>query len=537
MAAQSVRIITDLSVDDTLKGTEDVIIFNDTTNLAGTFDLGTAYGDGREFALKNIGTCTVSLTPATGETIEGGANLVLAENDGVVVVDSIAGTWTMQSDVSNTITTHPYSLALGGTAVTVSDVSQTLYVNKNRTDTYTADGSMLRPYLTIQAAIDRATVLTAAHVVADTYPQAVFTIDVAYGDYDDNLTIGKFKNLTFRLHGAYISGDIAYDSGGAGGSADNYYSRLEFIGVAGNRPEKGCAGRITGDFVGVRSNDSLAYVSFSGMDLQGHIAFNTNGTWVVAMHNTMFGPLQVDAASPHRLSAGDAAIVLLETTGYTIITGHIAAAADGTSVTAVSLYNCDNTEFDLINISNAAGSRITNCRFNSTTTVTGGTVTMDGISWNSLVLMVPTTTGATLAYLDDIAKTKIVNITSAQITGVAANDINHASGVILVAGIVGFTHEFVSATIFYDYLTDEYAGGGDDTVILCGANTVSGGLVGASFLLHNGDTINQLMPLAVTGYELTVNTGLALKAGTAWTAGGAGVLRVHITYRTHRHGL
>jgi hypothetical protein len=280
------------------------------------------------------------------------------------------------------------------------------YIDGNRTDIYTANGSAARPFLTIDAALTVIAADVAVHVAANTYDQANYVIDVAQGTYDEALAIGNVKNLRFNLHGATISGNITYTTTMVGGSADYYYSRLEFCGAIGNRPEKGTAGRITGTITGTRNNDSLCYVAFSGIDLKGNIAFNTNGTWVVAMHNCFFGAI---------LSAGNSALVLLETTGHNIFSdnvtpGKIAAAADGTSVTAVSLYNCDNTEFALINISNAAGSRITNCSFKTgaAVTVTGGTLSIDSNSYRSLMTQTPTLTGATIKQLDEIpANTRV----------------------------------------------------------------------------------------------------------------------------------
>jgi hypothetical protein len=350
-------------------------------------------------------TTTTALTFATTVDINGGSSSgsVVAGTPYVInaYYDIVTGILTGSSgDVSSIVV----SLAGG--------VSSTIYVDKARTDVYTPVGSETLPYKTIQAAIDAVTVDTAAHVVADTYPQAVYTIDVASGVYTETLTIGKIKNLTFRLHGAYLTGAINYDSGSVGGSADNYYSRLEFIGVAGNRPEKGAAGRLTGAFTGVRTNDSLTYLSFSGMDLQGAIALNTNGTWVVAMHNTMLSA---------RMSCGNSAIALLETTGHTIITGHLAAAAD--AVTAISLYNVDNCEFDLINISNGVGSRITNCRFNSNITVTGGTLAFDANSYKSAIAQTENFTGATLSFLDNTGA-NVTPVTRTNNPTIGSNTIN-----------------------------------------------------------------------------------------------------------------
>lgn len=284
--------------------------------------------------------------------------------------------------------------------------AQTFEVDCNRTDQYIPNGSKGHPYKNIQDAVRVINALTEDRIAypgkystGESYKQAVYTINVAPGIYPDNISITRVKNLTFKLNGSYITGNIAFDSGSSFGTADAYYSRLEFIGVAGSRPEKGAMGRLSGTFTGVRANDSLIYVSFSGIDIAGDVAFNTHGTWIVSMHNCMLSA---------RMSCGNLAIALLETTGNTIITGHLAASAD--AVTAISLYSVDNCVFDqssLINISNAAGSRITNSTFHTAThvcTITGGNINIDANSYKSLIgtTTPPTLAGATVVPIDGV---------------------------------------------------------------------------------------------------------------------------------------
>jgi len=389
--AQKVKFIT--STNQVIDGSEDFIIFNSAAAI--NFNLGPALGDGRLFRMKNIGAGAVTLVVSGFDTIFEGSEVtskILACGESTELVDSKDEQWTASYVDFETV-----PLAEGGTGIVSSGVTNIFYVDGNRTDSYTADGSILRPYLTIDAALTVINAAALAHQTASTYAQANYVVEVASGTYDEALTIGNVKNLRFNLHGVTISGNITYTTTMVGGTADNYYSRLEFAGATGNRPEKGTAGRITGTFTGTRNNDSLTYVSFAGIDIAGNMAFNTNGTWVVQMHSCMLSA---------RFSCGNAAIALLETTGHTIITGAIAAAADGTSVTAVSLYNCQNTEFALINISNAAGSRVTNCTFKAATatTFTGGTLAIDANSYKTLLAATETLAGCTLSHLDNIGE-------------------------------------------------------------------------------------------------------------------------------------
>lgn len=77
----------------------------------------------------------------------------------------------------------------------------TFYVNRNRADTYTPDGSFGKPYKTIQAAIDA--LATAG---------GVGIIDIAYGAYTENITLNNssLSNVVIQGNGASLipaSGD------------------------------------------------------------------------------------------------------------------------------------------------------------------------------------------------------------------------------------------------------------------------------------------------------------------------------------------
>jgi len=272
------------------------------------------------------------------------------------------------------------------------------FVDGNRTDSYTATGSIFAPFKTILAAITAINADSTIQQAVDpaTYAlQARYILNVAPGIYSDNLTIGNVKYLRINLNGAEISGNIAYDTTMVGGTADQYYSKLEFFGGNGIRAEKGNSGRITGTITGTRNNDSLTYVSFSGIDLVGNVKFTTQGTWVVHLHNTRVGAFFEGSS----LNGG---LVLLETTGWVEFTsaGHIANSADG-SATTVSIYRAQNAEFDLINITPLTESIFYNCKFKSNVTITAQTIYIDANSYKSLLAQTETLTGATVSLMDD----------------------------------------------------------------------------------------------------------------------------------------
>ena len=280
----------------------------------------------------------------------------------------------------------------GISEISLPQYGREYYVNGARTDTYTADGSYLKPFKTILAAlavINADSTVQQAAGPADYALNARYILNVAPGLYSDNLAVGNVKYLRINLNGAAISGNITYTTTMVGGTADQYYSKLEFFGGYGTRAEKGNSGRITGAITATRNNDSLSYISFTGVDVAGDVGFATNGTWVLSYHNSRVSG---------RTTTADAAIALIETTGWNEFTGHLANAAD--AVAAISLYNADNTEFDLININNGAGSRITNCSFKSNVTVTAGTISIDNNSYKSLLAQTETLTGATVSLID-----------------------------------------------------------------------------------------------------------------------------------------
>ena len=139
--------------------------------------------------------------------------------------------------------------------------------------------------------------------------------------------------------------------------------------------------------------------------------------------------------------------------------------------------------------------------------------------------------------------TTIATIDSTKIVGTTAGDIGHADGAILVAAPgAGYTLEFVSAVLIYDYATAAFAGGADDAVIQVGVTGAqvasSSAITGASLLEASAD---KMLRLGCIATELVpADNSIISLYGTALTNDGgtaAGLLRVHVTYRRHTTGL
>ena len=90
-----------------------------------------------------------------------------------------------------------------------TQVSITIYVDKNRTDTYTEDGSITKPYKTIQAAIDRVAVLENGA----TTPRC--GIKISAGNYAENLLFEDARLSKVHLIGTARDTRINPSSGNA----------------------------------------------------------------------------------------------------------------------------------------------------------------------------------------------------------------------------------------------------------------------------------------------------------------------------------
>lgn len=126
-----------------------------------------------------------------------------------------------------------------------------------------------------------------------------------------------------------------------------------------------------------------------------------------------------------------------------------------------------------------------------------------------------------------------VTLTPTTIVGTSAGDLGHAAGVELVPAEAGKIHEFISATLSYDFDTAAYTGGADDLVIRQGTTAVSPAIAAADLLGDTADDIAFVGALSAADVKLTANSNLNI-ASTAWTQPGtaAGTCKVHVLYRT-----
>ena len=276
----------------------------------------------------------------------------------------------------------PYNSAAYVGQPTISNllIENGLYVDGNRTDSYTEDGGLLRPYKTLLAAL--------AVVNADVGKS--WTIYVAPGTYADNLTITGPRHLKIQgTGGVVLSGTILINSGVGS------YDRVEFVGASGGRADKGPALTISGKITATRTNDSLIYVGFHGCHVTGQFEATTCGTWVLQYSNC-----KVDGAITGTFTGTDPdESILIESYGYNKFAGAITGKT--------SLYNCNGSEFSgNITTTPWYANTLTHCTFGGAVSIIpqGGASSvvtyLDSITYKSLKARTPTLTGVTLSHTD-----------------------------------------------------------------------------------------------------------------------------------------
>lgn len=264
------------------------------------------------------------------------------------------------------------------------------WVDAGRTDTYTADGSVLYPFLTLKAALD---VINAKVAIS---PRTSYTVNLLPGTYSDNVTIvGGPQHLTIKGYGATISGTIGITP------ADDVYDRIEFVGVEGPRAEKGPALIISGAITLTKTNDSLKYISFKGCSVTGAMTAGTGGTWVCQYENCKVTGAITGTLASYTGGAGHQDCILIETYGLNEF-------ATGAITGIVSFYNCNGSTFyNTINTTPHYENRFTHCTFSGNTIsiipkVTASSVVIygDANSLTSFKARTPTVTGATYSNID-----------------------------------------------------------------------------------------------------------------------------------------
>lgn len=145
---------------------------------------------------------TLTLQPADGSNpgIVSTGTQTLAGNktfSGSISASNLSGTNTGDQ----TITLSGAVSGTGTGAITTTYVlpsTEVIYVDKGRADSYTATGSVLYPYKTIQAAIN------AIQTAGDNTDSKPYSINIATGYYAENLVISgaDFLNLAMNGHGS-----------------------------------------------------------------------------------------------------------------------------------------------------------------------------------------------------------------------------------------------------------------------------------------------------------------------------------------------
>jgi hypothetical protein len=337
-------------------------------------------------------------------------------------------------------------------------INHTYYVDGSRTETYTEDGSILRPYKTIAAAQTAINTVSATLLSsAANFELCKFIVKIAPGKYTDNITITTARYLRYEMDGVEISGNISITQNQLG--LTDYYGKVEFVGGAGNRAYRGNCGLISGNITFLKdAYDSLAYDGFIGVNITGNVSYGTaevatHGTWVLYLQNAYFGN---GAKFISAYLTDPTEHVMIESYGYNKILSHI-AKQDG-SATAITLFDVNDTYLDLVNITPLENGKVKNSTFNSTTSIVAvKTLSLDANSYKSLATQSPTTTGMTLAHLDGSMAAQAsdaVAITGGSISG-ATVQLPEKTPVNAVAasGVVTFSGQPLA------YVAEAYASG------------------------------------------------------------------------------
>lgn len=411
--------------------------------------------------------------------------------------------------------------ANGGSGVAISGVTNVYYVDGNRTDTYTPDGSIDRPYKTIKACQDVINVLTADLVDSDAhYDTAKYIVNIAPATYSDNITInstGQAKFLRYNMPGVIISGNISIKQEQLG--LTDYYSKIEFFGGIGNRPEKGRLAKISGTVTFLKTAyDSLQYDAFFGIEFTGEILYGATagtcyGTWVLYLEKCKLNSTSKSittnfAAGSHCLliEANDCEI------RYTL-TG------------VIDLYDINNSTLRVINITPANGCVIKNTTFTGAVSIVASkNLSMDLMSMVSMYAQTTTLTGMTLVPLDGTAQIT-VPVSAAQIIGMSVTPVTLVPAVtgkviiidyIMVKAVMTSTQFTGGSTVEFRFtdgsgakVTADLA----DSVIKAGASTVY--------------TIQKAINSSLTG---VVSSPVVMTNSTTPFADGTGVLTVTVKY-------
>jgi hypothetical protein len=411
--------------------------------------------------------------------------------------------------------------ANGGSGIAISEVTKIFWVDGNRTDTYTEDGSLARPYKTIKSCQDAINVLTAGLVSSDTdYDKAKYVVNIAAGTYSDNITInttGQAKYLRYNMMGVIISGNISIKQEQLG--LTDYYSKVEFFGGIGNRPEKGRIAKISGDVTFLKTAyDSLQYDAFFGIEFTGEILYGATagtgyGTWVLYLEKCILNSISKSITT--NFAAGSHC-VLIEANDCEIKYRLLGV---------IDLYDINNCSLRNIDITPANGCTIKNTTFTGTVImVASKNLSMDLMSMVSMYSQTVTLTGMTLIPLDGTAQITIP-VSAAQIIGMSVTPVTlvpAVTGKVIIVDYV-MVKAVTTATQFANGTDCEFRytdGSGAKVTADLAAAVIRAG-AGTSY------TIQKAVNSSLTG---VVSSPIILTNSTTPFDTGTGVLTVTVKY-------
>ena len=169
----------------------------------------------------------------------------------------------------------------------VPQVTRSVYADVNRTDSYTADGSITKPFKTLQAALD---FIGAATSVADFNDAAKFgyQVMVAPGIYTETLTVPMRPSITMELVGVKIVGNVTWNFDATWLTGALTHPELTFRGSnlrsAYNTDGHPLSGAIVGNLIVTQTAGSSGsgargpILMFIAAGVTGNVTFNTSGS-------------------------------------------------------------------------------------------------------------------------------------------------------------------------------------------------------------------------------------------------------------------
>lgn len=330
----------------------------------------------------------------------------IAANESTIALFATAsGGYTFQQgDLISLLGNNQIYMYVGGTKTDVSNYSvmdvikpttREIYVDINRTDSYTENGTYLYPYKTILGAI---TWIKADYIAAADKQTTCYTVKLMTGVYSENISLNTVKYIRFEGVGVTLSGTIGITQSPIGGSGQEPYTRVEFVGTQGYRAEKGNPFTISGKITLERTNDSLSYVTFKGCRVTGAIEATVNGTWVLSVVNS-----RLEGAISESFSGAGIPVILLESSEFSEIVSTLTGKID--------IYNSVNTDFyGVINITPQFECRFKNCAFPGAAAISiiaAKNLYADNVSLAALFNKGATLTGMTVVGLEAFSMTTV----------------------------------------------------------------------------------------------------------------------------------